>query len=106
MKRFQMLKDDDSVIEFNSRTPREAALKAASRDESQIILVNESKLHIFRGSKKLIAENGHTEFTLKNKIKFKPFVDKMYYTDLKRQVDIKRKSDISFIRDVLRDAYV
>lgn len=106
MKRFQMLKDDDSVIEFNSRTPRDAALKAASRDECQIILVNENKLHIFRGFKKPITEKQQTEFTIKNKIKFKPFVEKMYYTDMKMQVDVKKKSDISFIRGILRDAHV
>tara|TARA_B110000008_G_scaffold276313_1_gene315362 strand:+ start:818 stop:1192 length:375 start_codon:yes stop_codon:yes gene_type:complete len=95
MTKFYMVDfEGGSVTEFNSRTPREAALKGASRDKSQIVLIEEKlKLHIFEGNRRELSEEEQNEFTKANNIKSKPSVRKMCSTRFKNQLDVKKKED-------------
>ncbi len=83
---------------FTSGTPREAALKAATRDEKYICLVeaDTGKLHVFGGEKIPLSEREQNEFTQRRGITSKPIVTKMAYKNLKRKMD---RADISVIVD-------
>ena len=92
------------ISTFQSRTPREAALKAATMNMSEdILLVNQQKLHIFKGEKKMISEAELTPFMRLNHIQFKPTVQKMAMINLPFSPDFKSKTDIAKIIAVFHD---
>ena len=104
MNKYYLLnRNDDSLLEFISKTPREAALKAASRNISLIILVDKNKLHLFRGSRKPLEEHEHTEFTTAKNIRSKPNVVKLVTTKLDYKVDIRIEKDLEYIKDILNE---
>lgn len=79
-----------------SSTPREAALKAATREEKYICLVepDTGKLHVFCGEKIPLTEKEQNDFTQKRGITSKPVVNKMAYKNLKSQIG---RSDIRYV---------
>ena len=104
MKKFVMIDDDaNKIIDFNSKTAREAALKAASRDYEHIVLLEEQKIHIFSGSKRELADEEQNEFTKTNKILRKPIATKLISKRLERSIDIRKKEDKEYIKEKLQD---
>ncbi len=100
MKTFSLLNiGDDTIKEFHSKTAREAALKAASREESLIILIEEQGFHVFKGSKKLLDESKQNDFTKSKNIHYKPQVTKMGYKRFDTTLDVKKKTDLKSIKD-------
>ena len=71
-------------MHISSSTPREAALKAATRDVREIWLadVSTGKLHVFEGSRRPLMPHEHTAFTRDRNIVAKPTVTKMAYKNL------------------------
>ena len=71
-------------MELYSTTPREAALKAATRDIRVIWLVDPQtgKMHIFEGYRRPLMDHEHTDFTRRRNIAAKPIVTKMAYKNL------------------------
>ena len=102
-KRFWVidLDNDEVCMELNSSNPRDAALKAATRDVTQICLVEvaNGKLHLFRGSKIPLTARETNEFTRKNNITSKPTVGKLGYVNLQRALT---RSDMSNILEEFR----
>lgn len=88
-KRFWVINIDEHNVgvemEVHSSTPREAALKAATRDMHHIYIVDTAsgKLHVFHGSKVQLRETEENEFTRKRNITAKPVVRKIGYLNLK-----------------------
>ena len=86
MKRFWAINvlEGKIAMEVASKTPREAALKVASRDESLICLADSDtgKLHVFRGERVPLTETEKTDFTRRRNIQVKPVVSKMAYKNL------------------------
>ena len=88
-KRFWVLniaEEDVSVdMEIYSPTPRDAALKAATRNMHRICLVDPAsgKLHVFSGQKIELKETEENDFTRKRNITAKPVVNKIGYQNLK-----------------------
>ena len=78
----------ETCMEINSSTPREAALKAATRNITSIYLVelDNGKLHVFDGGKHELREEEHTEFTRKRNITSKPVVNKIAYRNMKKKI--------------------
>ena len=101
LKRFILLKHDNSILHFQSRTAREAALKAASKDEKEIILFESDKLYVYEGDRKILTEEEQNAFTQKNRIKYKPIVAKLHYEKLNRTYDLKSEKDLAIIRSIL-----
>ncbi len=95
--------DGNKIVDFNSKTAREAALKAASRDYEHIVLLEDGKLHIFSGYKRELLEEEKNEFTRTNKILSKPIATKLISRRLDRLVDLKKKEDKEYIREKLQD---
>jgi hypothetical protein len=93
MKKFYQLKPDLNIIEYNSKTARDAALKAASRSHETIVLTDNEKLFIFDGCRVEIHEEHHTTFTRKNNINFVPSVRKLHYEKLNFECNIKKEND-------------
>lgn len=93
------------IIEFHSRNAREAALKAASKEVETIVMLDnlKSKLHIFHGGKRPLAENEMNEFTRTNQMYSKPFAQKMAAYSLERQIDMKRDTDVYYLNTLLED---
>jgi hypothetical protein len=102
MKRFQLVTNDE-VIELNSKTPREAALKAASRNFSDILLVEQTKIHIFQGNKRELKKEEQNSFTQTKNIQSKPIAKKMAYKRLDRFVDAKKDIDLEYIKETARE---
>lgn len=100
MKKFQLYKQE---IEFNSTTAREAAMKAASKNFSQIILLESDKLHVFEGTRRLLRDEEHTCFTKKNKILYKSNVRKLHYEKLTHPCNLKKIEDVEYIDKLLND---
>ena len=90
------------LLEFHSKTPRDAALKAATRDHQEICLVDgaSGKLHIFRGAKVPLAEHELTEFTRTRQIHAKPAVAKIAYRNMGRPLS---KAELPTAYAVMRD---
>ena len=88
MKTFWLIDLDSAEIgmTFSSNTPREAALKAASRDTVFICLAepDTGKLHVFRGEKVPLSDSEQNEFTRQRGITAKPIVTKMAYHNSKQ----------------------
>ena len=72
------------TMDIHSNTPREAALKVATRDVLDIWLaeVQSGKLHVFRGDRRPLEDHEHTDFTRRRNIVAKPVVQKMAYKNL------------------------
>jgi len=100
MKKYTFLDmETKNTIDFNSKTPREAALKAASRDIKFIVIIEDDKMHLFSGAKCMLTEKQMNDFTSKNNIQSKPKVHKLGYKRLSRVVDVKK--DFDFIQSEL-----
>ena len=95
--------EKEQLVELNSKTPREAALKAATRKIDMIYLVEHEgcKLHVFRGEKKELSEEEQNEFTRSNKIFTKPVATKMAYKRLDRCVNVKKEIDMNYVKSVI-----
>lgn len=89
-------------MELYSRTPRDAALKAATRNCTMIHLVEvcNGKLHIFRGEKQQLEEKEHTSFTKSRNITAKPIVSKLSYRNLNREI---KRTEIETICSEFKD---
>lgn len=103
MKKFHLLKKNNEFVEFHSKTARDAALKAASRDETLIVLLENDKFYIYKGAKRSLSEQECTEFTRQNKIFHKPIAKKMHYGKFERVVDVKKEDDVEFVKENLRN---
>lgn len=92
---------DTCVMDFHSRTPRDAALKAATRGHQQICLadIGSGKLHIFKGECVALTQGEANEFTRSRNIQSKPVVRKMAYRNLHQSL---AKSDIPVVCTELR----
>ena len=92
---------DACVMDFHSQTPRDAALKAATRGHQQICLVDigSGKLHIFRGECVALSQAETNEFTRSRNIQSKPVVRKMAYRNLHKSV---AKGDLPVVCTELR----
>ena len=101
MKKFVQFKNDDVIHELQSRTARDAALKAASSKDTQIILIESDKLYIYEGKRTLLNEHQHNDFTRSNNIHYKPSVRKMHYEKLSHVCNLKKDSDIIYVKGLL-----
>tara|TARA_B100001094_G_scaffold307187_1_gene338677 strand:- start:1836 stop:2318 length:483 start_codon:yes stop_codon:yes gene_type:complete len=76
-------KKTDPLSAFYGKTPRSAALKAATRNFTEITLIERNRakkrirVHQFEGGKKALEEERITEFTKKHNIQFRPYVKKL-----------------------------
>ena len=102
-KRFWVLDIENAEVDMDlqSSTPREAALKAATRERSLICLVEfaTGKLHVFRGEKVPLVSREINEFTRGKNITSKPVVSKLGYLNLQKNLT---RSDMSEIVDEFR----
>ena len=104
MKKFTLFDvNTNETTDFNSNTAREAALKAATRNETMIVLLEEDKMHIFEGIKRSLTDEEMNEFTRKKNIHSKPAVRKLGYQKLNRKVDLKKKDDITYLKHVFSE---
>jgi hypothetical protein len=74
--------DTESVVsELRSYSPRDAAMKAATRHEKRICLVEVAtgKLHVFRGERVPLAPQEENSFTRRMNLTSKPCVSKLAY---------------------------
>ena len=90
VKRFWLidLDNEELSMEIMSSNPRDAALKAATREVAQICLVEteNGKLHLFHGSKVPLEPRETNEFTRKNNITSKPIVGKLGYVNMQKKM--------------------
>ena len=86
------------LLELNSATPRDAALKMATRDEHLICIAEAAtgKLHIFSGTRVPLTEEQHNEFTRQRNITCKPSVSKLAYKAVGQSLS---KRDLQMVRD-------
>lgn len=104
MKTFSLLRmDNDDIVNFQSKTARDAALKAASKGETFIVLADDEKLHVFRGERSEIAEEQRNDFARAKSMRFKSNVRKMGCTRFDRKIDWKKPADRQHVRSVLYD---
>lgn len=90
---FYFINPDDGTLcaELHSKTPREAALKAATYDVCKTLLIVEvGKLHIFEGKKIDLPEEKQNEFTRARNITSKPYVKKMTTEPIDTDMDIRK----------------
>lgn len=93
----QLNQNGEIVREFSSKTPRAAALKAATRDEEKEIIIVDApsgKVHFFRGSRQLLTETQRNSFTEANNIQTRPTVQKMAYESFNRPINVKNDQEI------------
>lgn len=99
-KRFLLVDIENREVdmELQSSTPREAALKAATRDRTLICLaeVTSGKLHVFRGDKVPLETREVNRFTQGNNIVSKPRVSKLGYLNLQQRLS---RADVPRIAD-------
>ena len=90
---------------FYSKTPRDAALKAATRGESRICLVepDSGKLHIFRGDRVALSDHARSAFTDQRNIVSKPKVSKIAYRNTRTSFE---RADLDAILEQVRDMLV
>jgi len=105
-KAFWLLNTETSQIDttLQSNTPREAALKAASRHKTNICLVEASagKVHLFQGSRVPLDEREMSEFTAKNNITAKPHVTKVGYKKIAANFN---EADLQELSAVIREEF-
>lgn len=84
------------VIEIRSQTPREAALKAATRNITMIHLVEmkTGKLHKFNGRKVDLLDDEHNTFTQSHNITGKPVVQKIAYRNMRKEFSRCQLDDV------------
>lgn len=108
MKKFWLLDIDSGIIKKDlfSKTPRDAALKAATKDEVDIYLVEpeSGKIHVFEGSKIPLSEKEKTSYTLDRNIVSKPVVRKLLYKNLNQTIDKNVVEDVSRVFKELMDS--
>ena len=93
----QLNQNAEIVCEFSSKTPRAAALKAATRNEEREIIIVDApsgKIHFFRGSRLVLTESQRNSFTEAKNIQTRPTVQKMAYESLNRSINVKKDKDI------------
>lgn len=100
---FAITLEEDQVTEFQSKTPRDAALKAASKGQECIILCHENKVYIFQGLLRSLTESENNEFTKSKSIQHRPVVKRLGYTKLERNVDPRKASDLEYIQETVRN---
>jgi hypothetical protein len=103
-KKFIQIDIDGNIVrEYNSKNPRSAALKAATQDESNIILVDclFGKIHVFDGSKELLTEGQKNSFTESKNIQTRPYVRKLAYSSLNRKVNLKCEDDKKIVSETV-----
>ena len=90
-----------TIREYHSRNPRGAALKAATRDEPLIVILDAQvgKIHIFKGIREPLTDAQRNSFTEANNIQTRPQVHKMAYTSLKQPINVK--NDKKILEDVI-----
>ena len=90
------------VAEYTSSTPREAALKAATRDFATVCLVDTGagKLHVFSAQKKRLDPSEENAYTRRRNISHKPIVTKLAYHSCKRAIT---KNDIDSVSELFLD---
>lgn len=97
-KTFWAIDPHEKTIKFelHSSTPRDAALKMATRDEDMIYIVEpeNGKFHVFRGERRPLTESEQNSFTRQRNIVCKPFVSKLGYRNLRQGV---RRADMDEI---------
>ena len=89
---------------FQSKTPRAAALKAATQSgNARIVLVEEvtGKVHVFQGEKVELREEERNSYTARNNITTKPAVQKLCYVSLEERVPLKTPTDIQALKSIL-----
>lgn len=105
-KAFWLLNTNTSQIDatLQSNTPREAALKAASRHKTNICLVEASvgKVHLFRGNRVPLEERDVSAYTERNNISAKPQVQKIGY---KKIAPNFTEADLEELSAVIRDQF-
>ena len=90
--------------EFHSKTPREAALKAATYDLTDMLFIAEvGKVHVFKGQRISLTDKQQNDFTRKNNITSKPHVKKLLTESLEMDINPKTEKGIDTILGVLRD---
>lgn len=84
-------------MEVNSNTARDAALKAATRNVTDIYLaeVETGKIHVFSGTKAELSEKEKNGFTALRNIHSKPVVSKLGYSKIGRKLHRSDLEDIS-----------
>lgn len=92
------------VREYHSKTPRAAALKAATQDESRIALLDagSGKIHIFAGSREVLREDQKNSFTESKNIQTRPSVRKLAYANVHKNVNLRNENDKTLVRDTLQ----
>ena len=82
---------------FTSKTPRDAAMKAASKGKEHIVIIDveNQKMHIFKGEKTELKKE--TEYTKKYNITCQSNVTKMAYGKLDRHVSITNEEDSKYL---------
>lgn len=98
-RQFWLIDADCATIqaEFASKTARDAALKAATRGHSLILLAEpeQGKIHVFKGWRKPLSDKEMTDFTQRNKITSKPYASKLAYKNLGRPLMRQDINDVS-----------
>jgi len=97
-KTFWAIDPHEKMIKFelHSSTPRDAALKMATRDEDMIYIVEPDfgKFHVFRGERRPLSETEQNDFTRRRNIVCKPSVSKLGYRNMRKPV---KRGDIDEI---------
>lgn len=85
------------VAQWQSKTARDAALKAANRDVELICLVDVDmgKLHAFRGHRRKLEDCELTEYTRRRGITHKPTVEKLAYHNCRRAITRADVDDVA-----------
>lgn len=91
--------DANTLLKFSSKTAREAALKAATRNNENIIIVDTTrgKLHIFEGWRKTLDAETLNNYEKNRGITKKPIVRKMCYANFNRKLNMNNSTDKSEI---------
>ena len=93
----QLNQNGEIVREYSSKTPRAAALKAATRDEEKEIIIVDApcgKVHFFRGSRQVLTESQRNTFTEANNIQTRPTVQKMAYEAFSRPINVRVDQEV------------
>lgn len=104
MKKFHQLQEDGTVTEYNSKTARDAALKAASRvnDVSTIVLLESDKLYLYEGSRRPLRDSEQNDFTRSRNIHYMPLARKLHYQKVPQAFNLKKADDREQVRDIVQ----
>ena len=105
-KAFWLLNPETGQVdmELQSNTPREAALKVATRQKTNICLVEASmgKVHLFKGDRIPLNEKDISEYTERRNISAKPIVKKVGYKKIAARFT---QADLEQLAEVIRDEF-